>query len=46
MENKVLRENIEQIEQYDKNFANKILMFDDEKSNVQLAQNENGEYKS
>lgn len=44
MENKVLQENIEQIKQYDKNLADKILMFNSEKSNIQLAQNENGEY--
>ncbi|MBQ9149982.1 motility associated factor glycosyltransferase family protein [bacterium] len=44
MENKVLSENIEQIKQYDINLANKILMCDLEKSNIQLAQNENQEY--
>lgn len=44
MENKVLQENIEQIKQYDKNLANEILMFNLEKSNIQLAQNENNEY--
>ena len=44
MENKVLEENIEQIKHYDNELANKILMFDLEKSNLELAQNENGEY--
>ena len=44
MENKVLQDNIEQITKYDKEFANEILMFENEKSNVELAQNENGEY--
>ena len=44
MENKVLEENIEQIKHYDIELANKILMFDLEKANLELAQNENGEY--
>jgi len=44
MENKVLTQNIEQIKHYDYELFNKILMFDNEKSNIQLAQNENGEY--
>lgn len=44
MENKVLAQNIEQIKHYDFELFNKILMVDDEKSNIQLAQNENGEY--
>lgn len=44
MENKVLSANIEQIKQYDFELANEILMFDIEKSNIQLAQNENGQY--
>ena len=44
MENKVLEQNIEQIKQYDSNLANEILMLEIEKSNLQLAQNENGEY--
>ena len=44
MENKVLQDNIAQIAKYDKEFANEILMFENEKSNVELAQNENGEY--
>ena len=44
MENKVLQANIEQIQQYDIELANEILMFDIEKSNVQLAQNEDGQY--
>ncbi len=44
MENKVLQDNIEQIKKYDDKFANEILMFENEKSNVELAQNENGEY--
>lgn len=44
MENKVLEQNLKQIEHYDLNFANEILMFKDEKSKIQLAQNQNGEY--
>ncbi|MBQ7286616.1 MAG: motility associated factor glycosyltransferase family protein [Candidatus Gastranaerophilales bacterium] len=44
MENKVLAQNIEQIKHFNSNLANEILMFDLEKSNIQLAQNENGEY--
>lgn len=44
MENKVLSANIEQIKQYDIELANEILMFDIEKANIQLAQNENGQY--
>ena len=44
MENKVLKQNIEQIKQYDSNLANEILMLEIKKSNLQLAQNENGEY--
>ena len=44
MENKVLQANIEQIKQYNSNFANEILMFKNEKANIELAQNENGEY--
>ena len=44
MENKVLSANIEQIQQYDIELANEILMFDIEKSNIQLAQNENEQY--
>ncbi|MBR5305157.1 MAG: motility associated factor glycosyltransferase family protein [Candidatus Gastranaerophilales bacterium] len=44
MENKVLEQNIEQIKQYNLNLANDILMFENQKSNLQLAQNENGEY--
>ena len=44
MENKVLQDNIARIAQYNKKFANEILMFENEKSNVELAQNENGEY--
>ena len=44
MENKVLEQNIEQIKQYDSTLANEILMLNIQKSNLQLAQNENGEY--
>ena len=48
MENKELSQNIlqniEQIKKYDSKLANEILMFENEKSNVVLAQNENGEY--
>ena len=44
MENKVLSQNIEQIKHYNSNLVNKILMFEFEKSNLQLAQNENGEF--
>ena len=44
MENKVLAQNIEQIKHFNSNLANEILMFDLEKSNIALAQNENGEY--
>ena len=36
MENKVLEQNIEQIKQYDSNLANEILMFNMQKSNLQL----------
>lgn len=44
MENKVLQKNIAQIAHYDNELANRILMFKIEKSNLELAQNENGEY--
>ena len=44
MENKELLQNIEQIKHYDIELYNKILMFDNKKANIQLAQNENGEY--
>ena len=40
----MLSQNIEQIKHYNSNLANKILMFEIEKSNLQLAQNENGEF--
>ena len=44
MENKVFAQNIEQIKTYNIELANKILMLDLEKSNIQLAQNENQEF--
>ncbi len=44
MENKVLLKNIAHIEAYDSELANKLLRFENEKSNLQLAQSENGEY--
>lgn len=44
MENKVLEQNLKQIKHYDSDLVNEILMFNDEKSNIQLAQNYNGEY--
>ena len=44
MENKVLAQNLEQIKHYNSSFVNEILMAEIEKSSLQLAQNENGEY--
>ena len=44
MENKVLDKNLASLANYDKDLSDKILMTDIEKSNLQLAQNPNGEY--
>lgn len=44
MENKVLAQNLKQIEHYNINLFNEILMLEIKKSNLQLAQNENQEY--
>ncbi len=44
MENKVLQKNIAHIDAYDSELANKLLRFENEKSNIQLMQSENGEY--
>ncbi len=44
MENKVLLKNIGHIANYDKSLCDKILMFDNKKSNISPVQNENGEY--
>ena len=44
MENKVLEENIDLIKKYDSNLANKILMFKEEKSNIEICKTQEGEY--
>ena len=44
MENKVLEENIDLIKKYDSNLANKILMFKEEKSNLEICKTQEGEY--
>ena len=44
MENKVLQKNIETINSYDNELANKILMFSTEKSNFSFCQTEKSEY--
>lgn len=44
MENKVLEENLEIIKKYDSSLANKILMFESEKSNLAISQTQQGEY--
>ncbi len=44
MENKVLEENLEIIKKYDSTLADKILMFECEKSNIELCQTQKGEY--
>ena len=44
MENKVFEENIDLIKKYDSNLANKILMFKEEKSNIEICKTQEGEY--
>ena len=44
MENKVFEENIDLIKKYDSNLANKILMFKEEKSNLEICKTQEGEY--
>lgn len=44
MENKVLQENLDLIKKYDSDLACKILMFENEKSNLKISQTQQGEY--
>ncbi len=44
MENKVFEENLNIIKKYDSNLANKILMFNCEKTNLSITQTQQGEY--
>ena len=44
MENKVLEKNLDIIRKYDKNLADRILMFDVEKSNILITKTDKDEY--